>query len=924
MELSYTVLVTSDDADGQLIQRLASEWYEDGLLRDFAFVTPSSVDRTRPGPPIVQATPVGGEDEVELMRLLGNRRRELIRVVVLHALTHQNVSADELIAVCNDVATLVRRAMPVGATGDNVVKLLRINMLVPETDVAQQQIGLLQPGWEVNAVVSPEDRPDVDRLNVFIRAQENLHGHALAAAATLGGLWRGMHEAALDEISVDSTSADQDSVVVRCHVRLILGDDRADKLAQATIDAVIGAPDGSVRHLEWGYVSDRPDQFVDRSLAQLLRTAEWVPDERATEPLTKPAPSIWTVIGEWLRFQASLPLAAFRFLGSSAQDAAERGLTYTFAGSNVGVVGRLNPEAPRATQAHAAAKLTALSDALEPTRLAQDAAVSGQATPAAWRTLRELCIGLVDGSDLPTGFDRLRRAQFDEVLPPSYVAPAFGREVVNGYELRAVDVEAIARMAAAASPATEQGENLAVKPGKSESLGEPSDGDETVPDGPASPPTRHADDEAAPDGQGSDGADSSATTDDSFRSWVADRSQTLIWKLAKRVYEQRRSEQQKALTAQKTLDANRAAPAADSLVRARRVLLVTWTISLILLGIGVASYLLAPGPLDVWLTKRPWESLATWLVIIVAIFLYGGHHYYRAAGNYEWAVQQRLHTLRSASDEFVAASQQETRWQLMYTGVLDWGEIFAELLHRPWADPQVHRSSLDEPSGLPAAVAMAQPDGASTEPTTDMVAQAVERVCHRGWLREEFERATVRSRLNDPSSSTSTGDLAADLDLGLRRSGPRNELLEVVTADDGRAVAGKEVYARIHDLVARGEVRVPSLNVTRVGEYASGEVHDDRSFIASIREDPGSFSGDVFSDAALVANRHEVVHHVLTLPAGIKPESSTNELTIRSSDSFIATRVDVSGILTPRDLALFAPKDRADGSPAIDDTSDFN
>ncbi len=394
MELSYTVLVTSDDEDGQRIHELASQWYVDGLLRDFAIVTPASVDRTRQGPPTIQAAPIEGSSEVELMKLLGNRRRELIRVVVLHALTHENVSADALIAVCNDVASLVKRAMPMGASGDHVVKLLRINMLVPETDVAQQQVGLLQRGWEVNAVVSPEDRPDVDRLNVFIRAQENLHGHALAAAATIGGLWRGMHEAALDDISVDSTSADQDSVVVRCHVRLILGDDRADRLARATIDAVIGAPDGSVRHLNWGYVSDRPDQLVDRSLAALLRTSEWTPDDRVTPVLTKPALSIWTLIGDWLRFQASLPLAAFRFFGASAQDAAERGITYTFAGSDVGVVGRLHPEAPRATQAHAAARLTALSDFLEPTRLAQDAAVSGQTTPIAWRTLPRALPGL--------------------------------------------------------------------------------------------------------------------------------------------------------------------------------------------------------------------------------------------------------------------------------------------------------------------------------------------------------------------------------------------------------------------------------------------------------------------------------------------------------------------------------------------------
>jgi hypothetical protein len=935
VELSYTVLVISDDQDGQRIHELATTWHADGLLHDFAIVTPASVDRTGQGPPLIHARPVGESADVELMRLLGNRRRDLIRVVVLHALTHKNISATAMVEVCNQVSTMVKRAMPVGAAGDHAVKLLRINMLVPETDVVPQQTALLQPGWEVNAVVSPEDRPDVDRLSVFIRAEENLHGHALAAAATIGGLWRGMHAAALDDARLDSTSADRDSVVVRCQVRLILGDDRSDRLAHAAIDAVIGTADGAVRHLEWGFVSDRPDQLVDRCLTQLMSTPEWRPDSRTVPVLARKEQSLGTLIGDWLRFQASLPLAAFKFFGASAQDAAERGLTYTFVGSDVGVLGRLDPEAPRVTQAHATARLTALSDALEPTRLAQDAAVSGQATPTAWRTLRELCLGLVDGSELPPGFDRLRRAELDEVLPPSFIAPSQGREVVNGQEFRGVDVEAVARMgeptgsqsiADSKSPSDETPELGDTE--REASVGPEAD---HSPNSEAKAPdvTQEIADDATPQAEGGASASSApspaveARTDHSMRSWVDDRRHTLLWKLSKRVYEQRRSEQRKATDANKTIDANREAPAADSLVRARRVLLITWTVSLVLIVTGVISYLYAPGPVEEWLTRQRWQSIATWIAVILAIFLFGGHHYYRASRNYEWAVQQRLHNLRAASDEYVAATQQETRWSLMYAGVLDWADILSELLHRPWTDPETYQGVPDAPGGLPAAVAMAQPAGQSTEPTIDMIAEAVEAVCHRGWLREEFDRATTRSRLNDSSTNLSIGDLPADLDLGLRRNGARGDLLDVVMADHGRMTAGREVYEQIQNLVAVGDVRVPSLNVQRIGDYANGEVRDDRDFIASIVEDPGSFSTDVFSSQALVHSRHVVQDRVLTIPHGVECPPAPG-LKARTSEPSISTRVDVSGTLTPSDLSLFVPKEHVAGPKRQGQAGDFN
>ena len=291
MELSddtFTVVITDDDADGAAIRELAADWHQQGLLKEFAIVSPASVAAADHGPALVHASVFGHEGPVELMRHLGSRRRRLIRLIVLHPLTHADSSADALVQVCEQVATLVKRAMPMGTRpGDDGVRLQRMNLLAPETDLAPQQLSILQPGWEVNAVVSPEDRPDLDRLNMFIRASDNLHGHALAAAATVGGLWLGMDEAAFDRTEQDSTTGSHDVLVIRCQAKLIVGDDRAARLARAAVSSVAGVPDGAVRYINWGFVSDRPTQLVEQMLDRLLREPDWTRAERQIEMLTK-------------------------------------------------------------------------------------------------------------------------------------------------------------------------------------------------------------------------------------------------------------------------------------------------------------------------------------------------------------------------------------------------------------------------------------------------------------------------------------------------------------------------------------------------------------------------------------------------------------------------------------------------------------
>ena len=124
----FTVVVANDDEDGLLVRDLAEQWNRDGLLEEFAWVTPGDVQRATYGPPTVMATVIGRSEQTELMTLLGARPRSLIRVVLLHLLTHEHSNADRLVEACNDIAELVSRAMPrqlPGSSSKRGMRLLR-------------------------------------------------------------------------------------------------------------------------------------------------------------------------------------------------------------------------------------------------------------------------------------------------------------------------------------------------------------------------------------------------------------------------------------------------------------------------------------------------------------------------------------------------------------------------------------------------------------------------------------------------------------------------------------------------------------------------------------------------------------------------------------------------------------------------------
>lgn len=916
MELSdstFTVIVANDDDDGLLARDLAQQWHADGLLRDFAWVTPQDVAVPTYGPATVTAT-LMNDEQTELMTLLGARPRTLIRIVVLHLLTHANSNADRLVGACDEIAGLVGRAMPVrlrAGNGSRGMRLLRINLMVPESDLLPQEISIIQPGWEVNAVVSPEDRPDLDRLSVFVRQSVNLHGHGLAAAAAAGGLWSDATTGAFDNQQIDSTVAGRELVVIRCGARMVVGDDRSPELAGKVAHTVQSSESGAAHTVTWGIPADNPRAVIEKSLDRLLEGPEWAPQEREVRPLEKAQVSLGTLLRNWAVFQLLLPLAAVRFMLGHARTVVEQSVTAATVGRGAGEIGRVRPLTPDQVAQVAEFRMRALSDELSPERLSEEASNWGQQTPTAWRELRELAIGLVDGSRLPDRFSRTSRAGLDELLSPSAVVPAptaTTPAAVAG-NVEELDVERAAAMAqklkaeqAAQGPAPDTDPQKPIA-----KVDKAKDAEKAAQPKPEPKPKE-------PDKL------------EQLESWVERRRHTLMWQLAARVYEFRRRENNQVKTAQQTLE-SAAIPSTRRLETAQKVVIGSWLITLI--GVLLlALWVWAASREDPWefmaqLPNLNWENIAKLVGGVAAILLVAGTIYFQALRAYEWQVLQRMHTIRQAGDEFVASSQQEKRWSLMYAGVLAWGKLLGELLHRPWAEPdEALDDDLGKYDGLPAAVAVAVPVDLEAGPDPRVVTRAVEAVCQRGWLLEEFNRLLTHSPRNDPSAQAQTGDLAADLDLGLRPNGPRGELVEVSSHAGTKRAARLHLLEEVTDMVTQGEIRMPAQEVVRVGPYSAGDHVVDRDFFTASNDFEAPLSPDLFEADALVA-RHNIPERVVfCLPTGA-PAPTLENAEVHDGGLSVATRVDVSKQLQAHSIRLFT-RSEINTAYVLPKVDDFN
>ena len=181
-----------------------------------------------------------------------------------------------------------------------------------------------------------------------------------------------------------------------------------------------------------------------------MQRPEWAPLERQPQILEKTQVSLGDLIRNWACSSCCCLWQPFKHLLGKGQSVVEQAITAATVGREAGEVGRVRPLTPDEARQVAEFRVQSLSAQLEPARLQDEAASWGETMPQAWRELRELSIGLVDGSRVPAWYSRTTRGGLDEVVPPSWVVPHpdVVLEVPGLEALAGVDVARVAEVTA--------------------------------------------------------------------------------------------------------------------------------------------------------------------------------------------------------------------------------------------------------------------------------------------------------------------------------------------------------------------------------------------------------------------------------------------------------------------------------------------
>ena len=882
---TLTVVITSGDERAADVRRTAARWAGEGLLQESIWLTVDDAAIPTSGAPEVSARLLGGQGEgnpQDLFTLIAVRRIDLLRIVVLQLLPHGETPDPALLGVGLRVAGLVKGLLPrdVTVAHGSGTSLVRANLLVPETGASDVSQELVAAGWEVNALASPEDRPDLDQASIFVRTDINYHAHAVAAVACVGGLWPGVRQGAFDDVQVDSTSGETDLVVFRPSARVLLGDELPGQVAEAAIAlAQDTSGDGASALVPWAAVAQTPDEVVATSHDELVAQGEWARDElRELDGVPKSEMSIGAAFGDLARFEGRLILAAGRVIGNKATRWVENRATQVTAGSEGRYVVRVEPRTPDQILVDAQERLDEQTANLKSRQLEREAVKVQPPVPGTWVELRQLCFALADGSPLPTGFTTPERASMREILPPSRIVPHPEDTFTagDGTVVRSVDTAAAARLQAG----MDRGDDTASGQPESEGTsGEPAESET--------------------------GGESTKLED-----WVERRANTLMWRLANTVWRREHEAGEKADAAyRRAIDA--ATPDAKAVRRSRKRLLVCWAlIGLGLLGAGVWASVLH------WMTASlTWpgfgRGLGVLLVVCTVLALYGGWQYYRALSHFERQLQRLLAERRHAGEVFVVASREARRLGLLYEGVRDWAQVIGWVLHEPWATEASvdHELELDM-DDLPASVAIAVHARDAGHVPTALKHDAISILCNRGWIRQIFDDVVAASQDRRGHRGSHMGHLPADLDAGVTNHGARRQLMDAVASRDLRVRLAGLARARVAAGIADGVLELPVREVVRLGDYASIEPISDEQFFHGALGPATPFVEQLWTDQGMQDRCNLVARSVAWIPASRAADDGGAVETRRSvGDSSV--RVDISRPCTPAQIRLFGPRVRA-------------
>lgn len=850
----------SNDSSEKVVECLLG-WSRSGLLEPFAWCYASAGE--------VPAT------ETRVSKVEAGEVRELLLGA---ALQDAGRSKDELIAfypatpdegfdVGFTEAALAHVDLLARTIAHDAKRPARCTMVIAPSQIGQPvPPDLLSQGFAANVYVAPEDRAEPRDPNRLLGNEEVFPLHVAHAVASVGDLWDEPHSSRTPVLDVlaDRQPHNQLAVqVIRCYSRGIDFGYLSDQVAAGIFYGEGGWPNPDQNRFDR---IDEPGRIVPhvvddymRAFGKELGLSEFKPLKLDDPPQLGLLEAFLLLVNLIVHRIRRKPFEIVRQRIDSFHNGAA-GWIEQQAGpdSGIRVKRRGGPQGQEVDPDD-------LDAALEKPLIVPDGPVA-----EAWRALRRLALGLVDGSDLPEGVEQVR--------------------LVNGKGQRALITEPAAL---APNPETDP-------PPVSEH------------GGPICDPL-HLDPALV-------GRSSSQAPSEALAEWSQPHSSSLLWRVGYRIGSAllaAQAEAQVGGSTQRQKPEEEDEPDEPPATERRRLRRRLRKVAVFASSVAVVAVAVA-------FSRLPIAGAAAAFAVVAAGWFWtlanAARHWFHADDAItRQEAEEQLSRLNAALKRSLRMGD-EIRLGRRYREFLDWAEMLGWLLHKPWVGDPLDHVALSppiDPGTLPAAFSVGIAD--VSELSLDRLSAAAgSGVFGLGWLSRLYEKTEfremieleVRRGLSTEEAEVERKDPAQDLTE--EREGPRSRLLDAVRHGRHRSLRESELAngvldylgERTPDQVCDRVAVLPTADRATLGEEINAlppplaGFQPPATFARLVEElspavvriecearhrDFGG-TGVIVDKAGLVATSHEVVEGAGSI-AVITSEGHRFEAELRASDA---------------------------------------
>ena len=469
-----SVVLLPGGEDGLKILDVVEEWTQCWMLKPAFWVHSNESKISKDTVPRISCCVIGrnGRRDIDLLDYLSREDFEQVRLIAIRTvdeLSEHDTLQDKIVdQVKNALETARPLSIKVDRSDRPETKFVRVNLVfAPTSRKGASALHLLEPSWDINLVVAPEDRSTPSRFDKATRdvtAEDKSvwYRFILSNSAAVGGIWAGQEKGILDFSHFQDLSPIQGQVrLMRSFVRGILSEGLSTRVAADALDRAANAELSKIDPLRpfpnetlEAYESSRLPEVIEKMVNDTMGFSNSRLSYSRVELLPPEEPKeigVFTAIKEFFRSTWSLLRVLPLWIFAGIWNAIAVFVSRTIFGFRGRKVVRGSIDFPR-TNLDKGAEIMISEIARRRKQIAETLAVwphnvLRRSEPILWAEIRRLVVGRLDGSVLPEGIPtetgtrgKLVVGNLNEVVPnvrEEWVLPAKFDRVLSSQPRRA-------------------------------------------------------------------------------------------------------------------------------------------------------------------------------------------------------------------------------------------------------------------------------------------------------------------------------------------------------------------------------------------------------------------------------------------------------------------------------------------------------